>query len=136
MLGTASDTPKYTETTEQIRITVHPAVIEKTSDPAGNTFAFSYSVKIENLGETTVQLLERHWIVMSADVQIAEIIGPGVVGEQPVLEAGQSFEYTSGAVIHDPIGAMHGSYTFRTQEGKFLSVKIPRFDLFYPILVH
>ena len=129
-------TSTYTETTEQIKITVVPAAIEKNSDPMNGSFSFSYTVKIENLGDKTVQLLERHWVVLSADVQIAEVVGPGVVGEQPVLEPGQTFEYTSGTVIQDPIGAMYGSYTFRSKEGKFVSVKIPKFDLHYPIMVH
>ena len=99
-------------------------------------FAFGYTIRIENLGSDAVQLLERHWKVMSAEVQIAEVVGPGVVGEQPVIEAGQTFEYRSGTVLNDPIGWMEGSYTFRATGGSFFQVRIPRFDLFYPMVLH
>ena len=79
----------YSEITHQIRVSVIPRVIAKESDPGSGVYAFGYTVTIENLGCDTVQLLERHWKVMSAEVQIAEVVGPGVVGEQPVLEAGR-----------------------------------------------
>lgn len=126
----------YSEITNHVKISVQPAPIEDSSDPSKNIYAFSYTIKIENLGEQTVQLLERHWIIMSGGVQLAEVVGPGVVGEQPVLEAGESYEYTSGAVIHDPLGSMHGSYTFRGDGGKFFEVTIPKFELFYPVVLH
>ncbi len=129
-------TPPYSEITHQIRVSVRPKVIKKDSDPQNGVYAFGYTVKIENLGCDTVQLLERHWKVTSAEVQIAEVVGPGVVGEQPVLEAGQSFEYSSGTVINDPFGWMEGTYTFRANGGKFLQVTIPRFELFYPLVLH
>ena len=126
----------YSEITNQIRVSVRPKAIKKDSDPVGGVYAFGYTVKIENLGSETVQLLERHWVVKSAEVQIAEVVGPGVVGEQPVLEAGQIFEYTSGAVLNDPFGCMEGSYTFRADGGNFFQVRIPRFELLYPVVFH
>ena len=126
----------YSKITKSIRISVVPDHIEENSDPRNDVFAFSYSITVENLSDKTVQLLERHWVIMSAGVQIAEVVGPGVVGAQPVLEPGQAFEYTSGAVIHDPIGSMHGSYTFKNETGQYFEVDIPRFDLSYPVLLH
>lgn len=126
----------YSEVTGNIKVSVLPAHIAQNSDPVGNVFAFSYTIKIENLGKDRVQLLERHWIIKSGDEQIAEVVGPGVVGVQPVLESGQEFEYTSGAVIHDPIGSMHGSYTFRADTGDYFQVTIPQFDLLYPMIIH
>lgn len=126
----------YSKITKSIRISVVPDHITENSDPKNDVYAFSYSITVENLSDKTVQLLERHWVIMSAGVQIAEVVGPGVVGSQPVLEPGHSFEYSSGAVIHDPIGSMHGSYTFKNEEGGYFEVTIPRFDLMYPIMLH
>ncbi len=126
----------YTQITEKVRISVRPAALEKESDPLDDVYMFSYNITIENLGDEVVQLLERHWIVMSSDVQIAEVVGPGVVGEQPTLEPGQTFDYTSGTVINDPIGSMYGSYTFRAKSGRFFKVEIPKFELLYPIMMH
>lgn len=126
----------YCQTTKDVRISVEPAHLIENSDPHNDVYAFSYSITIENLSTIGVQLLERHWVIMSGGVQIAEVVGPGVVGAQPVLGPGESFEYSSGAVIHDPIGSMHGSYTFRGADNNYFDVAIPFFDLIYPILLH
>ncbi len=126
----------YTEITNQVRVTVSPAHIEDGSDPDNKIFAFSYTIKIENFSQEKVQLIERHWIVNSGSMPIAEVVGPGVVGEQPMIGSGESYTYSSGAVIHDPIGSMYGSYTFRSETGKFFDVTIPKFDLHYPLIVH
>jgi ApaG protein len=126
----------YSLTTHDITVAVTPQLLEQQSDPIENVYAYAYTVKIKNLSSDTVQLVERHWIVMSGDKQIAEVVGEGVVGEQPILEPGIEFEYTSSTVVNDPVGAMYGSYTFRANGGKFITVEIPKFDLFYPIMVH
>lgn len=126
----------YCETTAGIKISVLSEHLSETSVPEDDVFAFSYTVTIENVSATTVQLLERHWKITSGQVQLTEIVGPGVTGEQPVLEAGELFQYTSGAVIQDPFGFMEGSYTFRTVDGKYLEVAIPKFDLSYPLVIH
>ena len=104
------------------------------SDPAEGRYSFAYTISIENHSDATVQLMERHWIIESADEQIDEVVGPGVVGVQPVLEPGKHFEYTSSAVIRDPIGSMKGTYVFRRSSGGFFVVQIPRFKLEYPTL--
>lgn len=126
----------YTLTSHDIRVSVLPQHLADSSSPGASVFAFAYNVTIENLGAGSVQLLERHWLVESAGKLVTEVVGPGVVGEQPVLEAGESFEYTSSTVIKDPVGSMYGSYTFRSDEGKYFEVSIPRFDLLYPLVIH
>ncbi len=126
----------YSEVTNGIRVSVLPNHLEDKSDPQSGIFAFCYTVLIENLSDSVVQLLERHWVIVSGQRQIADVIGPGVIGKQPVLEPGESYEYTSGAVIHDSIGAMYGSYSFKTESGRVIEVTIPRFDLLYPLVLH
>lgn len=126
----------YTETTRDIRVSVRSQHVADSSEPDNDVFTFAYTVRIENLGAESVQLLERHWLILSNGVRIAEVVGPGVVGVQPVLGPGESHEYSSSAVIQDPIGTMEGSYTFKSGSGKFFDVKIPKFDLLYPIMLH
>jgi len=126
----------YSLITEKVRVSVKPAPLLEQCDPLKGSYVFSYTITIENLGEFPAQLLERHWVVHSAEKQFAEVVGPGVIGEQPVLQPGESFTYTSGAVIEDPYGSMQGSYTFRREDGLFFEVQIPRFELLYPMVVH
>ena len=121
-----------TQTTQSISVTVQTAPIEEETRPFEGVFAFAYTIRIENLSDQTVQLLERRWVVESADEQIGDVVGPGVVGVQPILEPGKHFEYTSSTVINDPVGAMKGTYIFsRQQSGGFFTVDIPRFSLVY-----
>ena len=134
---TAPDsTGTYSLVTRDIEVSVVPLHVERSSFPERGVFAFSYTVTIKNDSKESVQLLERHWVIKSAGKQIAEVVGPGVVGVQPVLEANSSFQYSSSVVIHDTFGSMEGSYTFRTESGSFFDVLIPRFDLFYPLVIH
>lgn len=131
-----SDAVLVSHVSQGIRVTVQPEYLEEHSQPGKNSYAFAYTVTIENLSGETVQLLKRHWIVSSGGAEYMQVKGDGVVGEQPVLESQDGFRYSSGTVIKDPVGSMHGSYTFRTQEGGQFEVSIPRFDLIYPHLVH
>ena len=124
----------FTETTASITVTVEPTPIVEETLPAEGIFAFAYTVVIENRSGDTVQLLERHWIIESAGERTGEVNGAGVVGVQPTLRPGERFEYTSSTVIKDPIGAMQGSYLFKTGDRGFITVQIPRFQLFYPAL--
>ena len=126
----------YCQVTSDIRVSVVPEHLAENSDPRGNIFAFAYTVKIENLGCEKVQLIERHWVILSAGQQVAEVIGPGVVGEQPELNPGQTFEYTSAVVIYDPYGSMRGSYTLRSESGKYFQAVIPQFELLYSPMIH
>jgi ApaG protein len=128
--------PKYIETTRDIRITVSPEYIPEASDESSGQYAFAYHVKIENLGVETVQLIERHWKIYSAGKQIGEVVGPGVVGHQPVLAEGGTFEYTSGSEIKDHDGFMEGTYSFQGLDGRLFLVVIPRFYLIYPGVIN
>jgi ApaG protein len=127
---------RYSEVTEGIRVSVVPQELVDESNPSDQRFVFAYTVKIENEGSESVQLLERHWRIYAGGRQYGEVVGPGVVGEQPVLEPGESFQYVSSAVIDDPIGSMLGEYTFRAATGRFFKVTIPKFDLLYPLIIH
>lgn len=126
----------FTKITDSISVTVKPVPLLDDSDPAQKIFNFSYTISIKNLSTETVQLLERHWIINSGSKFFDEVIGDGVVGMQPHIEEGQSFEYTSAACIEDAYGSMKGSYTMRSASGKFFKVEIPEFDLIHPDFAH
>lgn len=132
----AREAVTVSETTNNVRVTVFPEFLEDHSEPGKNSYAFAYTVTIENIGDNTVQLLRRTWIVNSGGAEFLQVKGDGVVGEQPVLEANDGFRYSSGTVIKDPVGSMHGYYTFRSEDGTYFEVIIPRFDLIYPHLLH
>lgn len=95
-------------------------------------YVFAYTVVIENHGETTVQLLTRHWVITNGRAQVEEVKGPGVVGETPRLEPGQSFQYTSGCVLETPRGTMHGSYQMIAEDGTRFDAEIAPFVLSTP----
>ncbi|WP_207455951.1 Co2+/Mg2+ efflux protein ApaG [Azospirillum sp. SYSU D00513] len=122
----------YTQTTRSIRVTVNPVYLEEQSAPADNHFVWAYHVRLENEGETTVQLRTRHWRITDALGRVQEVRGPGVVGEQPVLEPGASFEYTSGTPLPTPSGIMAGSYQMEAENGETFDVVIPAFSLDSP----
>ncbi|MBI4968335.1 MAG: Co2+/Mg2+ efflux protein ApaG [Rhodospirillales bacterium] len=122
----------YTETTRQIAVTVEPIYLEDQSNPEENHFVWAYRVRIENLGKDTVQLLRRHWRITDAKGRLQEVEGPGVVGEQPVLEPGQTFEYTSGTPLPTPSGIMVGTYLMESAQGERFEIGIPAFSLDSP----
>ena len=121
----------YRETTRGITVTVLPSVVTERSRPDELVYVFSYQVTLENESSEIVQLINRHWRVFAGRRQIADVKGEGVVGEQPVLEPGVVFQYSSWTVLDDPSGYMEGIYTFRSERGGFFDVVIPRFDLLY-----
>ncbi|AWK85937.1 Co2+/Mg2+ efflux protein ApaG [Azospirillum thermophilum] len=122
----------YTAVTRAIRVTVQPVYLEDQSVPAENRFVWAYHVRIENEGEETVTLRTRYWRITDALGRVQEVRGPGVVGEQPVLEPGESFEYTSGTPLPTPSGIMVGSYGMETDDGGSFDVDIPAFSLDSP----
>lgn len=122
----------YSETTREIRVTVEPVYLEDQSSPSENRFVWAYRVRIENLGRTTVQLRSRHWRITDANGRLQEVRGAGVVGEQPVLKPGESFEYTSGTPLGTPSGFMVGSYQMETGDGERFDIKVPAFSLDSP----
>lgn len=127
----SSDAAKYTSVSQGIRVSVEPIFVEERSDRAARVYVFSYQINIENHGEVTVKLLNRHWKVFSGSTQFSDVKGEGVVGEQPILDPGHSFAYTSWAIIEDPLGHMEGTFTFRSSLGNFFDVAVPRFELIY-----
>lgn len=122
----------YERTTRGIRVRVQPAFLEDQSDPEEPRFLWSYTITIENNGPETVQLLSRYWHITDADGRIQEVRGPGVVGAQPVLEPGASFEYTSGCPLPTASGAMVGRYQMQTAAGEAFEIDIPIFLLESP----
>jgi ApaG protein len=123
---------RYERTTRSIRVSVEPAFLEDQSDPEEPRFLWSYTITIENTGPDTVQLLSRYWHITDATGRIQEVRGPGVVGAQPVLEPGASFEYTSGCPLPTASGAMVGRYQMQTTSGEAFEIDIPMFLLESP----
>jgi ApaG protein len=122
----------YTETTRSIQVTVQPIYLEEQSAPEEQRFVWAYHVRIENLGGETVQLRTRHWRITDGLGRVQEVKGAGVVGEQPVLEPGGSFEYTSGTPLPTPSGFMVGTYQMETPSGERFDVAVPAFSLDSP----
>ena len=122
----------YSETTRSITVTVEPTYLEDQSSPAEDRYVWAYHVRIENNGGETVQLRRRHWKITDGLGRTQEVRGPGVVGEQPVLAPGQSFEYTSGTPLTTPSGIMVGSYEMETRQGESFQIAIPAFSLDSP----
>ncbi|MGH7067829.1 MAG: Co2+/Mg2+ efflux protein ApaG [Acetobacteraceae bacterium] len=123
----------YSQTTRGIRVSVHPFYLEDQSEPETNHFVWAYRVKIENRGEVAVQLLRRTWRITDAHGRVQHVHGAGVVGEQPLLEPGEAFEYTSGTPLETPSGFMTGAYHMMiTASGEPFDVAIPTFSLDSP----
>jgi ApaG protein len=118
--------------TEGIRVSVQSQYLEDRSAPDEGSFAFAYQVTIANEGHGRVQLMRRHWIITDGNGEVREVEGPGVVGEQPVLNAGEEHQYTSGAVLQTPIGTMEGTYEMHEPDGRTFKAVIPRFQLQKP----
>ncbi len=127
-----TDLNGYAETTQSITVSVEAFYLDEQSDPEDAHFVWAYHVRIENKGQETVQLLTRHWRITDSLGNIREVQGDGVVGEQPVLSPGQSFEYTSGTPLSTPSGIMVGTYQMETGAGNRFDVKIPAFSLDSP----
>ena len=122
----------YSEITKSIRVTVVPAFLDEHSSPEDDKYVWAYEVRIENLGEETVQLINRYWSITNSLGQTQTVRGPGVVGEQPILKPGEYFEYTSGAPLSTPSGLMMGTYQMENNDGKLFDVNIPAFSLDSP----
>ena|SRR5436190_6142250 len=118
--------------TRNIRVRVETEYAPGRSDPANNEWFFLYTIRLTNEGRETVQLLSRHWIITDAMGQIEEVKGRGVVGKQPVLEPGETFEYTSGCGLKTPFGSMRGTYQFVTDQREGFDVEIPTFTMTEP----
>jgi ApaG protein len=122
--------------TRGIRITVESRFEPERSSPADGQWFFSYHVRIANEGERVAQLVSRHWIITDGEGREQEVRGPGVVGEQPVLEPGDAFEYTSGCPLQTPVGSMRGTYRMIAPGGETFDAVIAPFGLGEPRVVH
>jgi ApaG protein len=123
---------------KRYEVTVEPVArfLADQSDPAKNQYVFTYTITITNTGDIAAQLLGRHWIITDADHKVQEVKGLGVVGQQPLLQPGESFEYTSGASIPTNVGTMQGSYQMLAADGKAFDAPIPPFTLSVPRTLH
>ena len=135
------DQPLHASTSEavtnSVRVEVESQYAPEHSQPFQNQWFFYYTVRITNESDETVQLLSRHWIITDSNGHIEEVQGPGVVGEQPVLAPGESFQYTSGCPLKTSTGIMHGTYQMiLTEGGDHFDVEIAPFALHEPYTVH
>jgi ApaG protein len=122
----------------QYEITVTPKTqyLADQSDEAADRYVFAYTITIRNTGAVTAQLVSRHWIITDSNGKVQEVKGLGVVGEQPKLAPGESYEYTSGAAIATPVGTMRGSYQMVAEDGTKFDAPIPEFTLSIPRVLH
>lgn len=120
----------------KIIVEAEPYFIESQSSPNDNRYVFAYTITITNAGEIPAKLLTRHWLITDANGKVQEVRGSGVVGEQPYLKPGETFSYTSGAMIETPVGTMHGSYSMHSDDGEDFDASIPRFTLSIPRTLH
>lgn len=120
----------------RIEISPRPRFIPEQSDPDNGRFVFAYTISIRNIGSGPAQLLSRHWIITDANDEVQEVRGVGVIGEQPLLQPGESFEYTSGCVLATPLGTMKGSYRMVAGDGTNFDATIPEFVLAAPRVLH
>jgi ApaG protein len=120
----------------ECKVTVETEFIPDQSDVALNRYAFAYHIKIANTGNVPAQLISRHWVIREANGEQHEVKGLGVVGEQPLLNPNEHFEYTSGTVLNSPMGEMHGIYQMVAEDGKQFDAVIETFALNMPRVLH
>lgn len=119
-----------------IQVNVETTYMPGESNPDSNRYVFAYTITIMNTGEVAARLISRHWLITDAEGFLQEVRGEGVVGEQPYLAPGESFRYTSGAILETPVGAMEGSYQMQADDGTTFEAPIPPFSLAIPGLMH
>ena len=121
---------------QRIRIQVATDYIDDQSEPESDRYVFAYTITISNEGDVAAKLLSRHWVITDANGKVQEVSGDGVVGEQPYLNPGERFRYSSGAVIETPVGAMQGLYRMKSDDGASFDAPIAPFTLAVPGLLH
>ncbi len=120
----------------EISIEVATDYVDDQSEPDSNRYVFAYTITIANLGNIPARLLSRHWVITDANGKVQEVSGDGVVGEQPYLNPGEQFRYSSGAVLETPVGAMQGRYRMEADNGVSFDAPIPAFTLAVPGVLH
>jgi ApaG protein len=126
-----AETKKY-----EIAVKVQTTYLPEQSDETLDRYVFAYTVVISNIGTIPAQLISRHWIIADGSGGVQEVRGLGVVGEQPLLKPGESFEYTSGTAISTPVGSMKGTYQMVAEDGLRFDAPIPEFILSVPRVLH
>jgi ApaG protein len=119
-----------------IVIEATPFFIAEQSEPEKDRYVFAYTVTITNEGDVSAKLLQRYWLITDANGKIQEVRGDGVIGEQPYLKPGESFRYTSGAILETPVGVMEGYYRMHSDNGDDFNAPIPKFTLSIPRVLH
>jgi ApaG protein len=127
----ADPSPAY-----RIRVDVSASYIDEQSKPEEDHYAFSYTITLRNVGQVPARLMTRHWLITDANGKVREVRGEGVLGEQPHLQPGQGFRYSSGAVLATPVGAMQGSYQMLADDGAHFDAPVAPFTLAMPGLLH
>jgi ApaG protein len=120
----------------EVTVSSQTQYIPEQSDEQNNRYIFAYTITIRNTGSAAAQLVSRHWVITDATSQVQEVRGLGVVGAQPLLKPGESFEYTSGTAIATPVGTMRGSYQMVADDGTRFDAAIPEFTLSVPRVLH
>lgn len=120
----------------EIAVKVHTIYLPEQSDEALDRYVFAYTIVLSNTGTVTAQLISRHWVIADGTGGVQEVRGLGVVGEQPLLKPGDSYEYTSGTAISTPVGSMKGSYQMVAEDGLRFDAPIPEFILSVPRILH
>lgn len=120
----------------EITVEARSAFVPEQSDESENRFVFAYTITITNTGTIAAKLMSRHWVITDSDNQVQEVRGLGVIGEQPLLQPAEKFEYTSGAAIATPVGTMKGTYQMMAEDGTEFDAPIPEFMLSMPRVLH
>ncbi len=120
----------------KILVEAKPHFIESQSSPDEGRYVFAYTITITNVGTVPAKLLNRHWLITDSNGKVQEVRGEGVIGEQPYLKPGESFRYTSGAMLETSVGTMQGQYTMISDEGINFNASIPKFTLSIPRTLH
>ena len=125
-----------TDKAYDIAVSAKATFLADQSDPDNGRHVFAYTIRITNKGSVAAQLISRHWIITDAGNRVQEVKGLGVIGEQPLLQPGETFEYSSGSVLATAVGTMRGSYQMRAADGKEFDAEIPEFTLSMPRVLH
>lgn len=120
----------------QIDVSAVPQFIADQSDPAAERYVFAYTITIDNTGTVPAQLISRHWVITDGNSRVQEVRGLGVVGQQPLLQPGEQFEYTSACQLETPVGTMRGSYQMTTEDGTQFEAVVAEFTLSIPRVLH
>jgi ApaG protein len=132
----AGDKPPPSDKRHDIAVSAQTQYLPEQSDESAGRYVFAYTITLRNAGSAAAQLISRHWIITDAQGLVQEVRGLGVVGAQPLLQPGESFEYTSGASISTPVGTMRGSYQMLAQDGTRFEAPIAEFTLSVPRVLH